>query len=165
MLIFIAILAVGVLIWAIALNVVTASENEKFVSGALYKSPKTYQEEKDFLTSIIGKPVKSKELCYSSMDRAISILAKHPNDDAICHYFLDYARKTFLLPPKRQQRERLYRGVLSILAHSEIDLSATSRMFVLDLARWYYASIREDKRLTSYDEQAIQNDISTLFGK
>lgn len=162
---FIAILAVGVVIYAVYYNAVTTSKNAQTVSGALYKPLSTYEEKKHFLHSITGFPITSKDLLFSSMDKATGILAEYPNDEAICDSFLNYAKKNFSFPHNRQQREALYKSVSSKLARSTTDLKPTSRMFFLELARWHYANLRQDKRLTSYDEQAIQNDIVTLFGK
>ena len=164
MLTFIAILAVAAVIYAVYSNAVTSSKNSQAISEASGKPLTTYREKMDFIHSITGKFAKP-EAILLSMDKSFGILAEYPNDEAINRAFLNYAQRTFSLPAGLRYREKLYRGALSTLARSKVDLQSTSRMFVLDLARWHYSSMREDKRLTSYDEQAIQNDISALFSK
>lgn len=44
-------------------------------------------------------------------------------------------------------------------------LDSGNRRLALKYGRQYYASLREDGRLTTYDEQAIQNDLLSIDKK
>jgi hypothetical protein len=45
----------------------------------------------------------------------------------------------------------------------ERSLKGNNKKTALDAGRAYYSALRKDKMLTSYDEQAITNDLSTMI--
>jgi hypothetical protein len=53
--------------------------------------------------------------------------------------------------------ESAYHTALEIIATHPDSLAA--RTFALDVGRWHHGRIRPDRKLTIYDEQAMQNDI------
>ena len=61
---------------------------------------------------------------------------------------------------KEQENEEKYKK--EIKEAYENALKNKNKSLALKLGRAYYASLREDGRLTTYDEQAIQNDLLSM---
>ena len=66
-------------------------------------------------------------------------------------------RDTNSSPPPGDLARSFYNTALGILARHPEELSL--KQYVLDVGRWYFSILRPDGMITTYDEQAIQNDI------
>jgi hypothetical protein len=89
-----------------------------------------------------------------ALGTALSILEVYPSDKGIRDQFLGFLNR---IPVGTQlNTEYTYRQILNLLA---TDSSPQMKQFVLQVARWHYARLRQDRKLTIYDEHAIQNDI------
>jgi len=91
----------------------------------------------------------------ATFDRMLEELMHDPVNPAIHSDFLRTVTTLTALDTSRSQRA--YDTALGILeAHPE---STSARTFALSLGRWHFGRIRPDKKVTTYDEQAMQNDI------
>jgi len=85
----------------------------------------------------------------------VDSLFKEFRNQPIRDKILSLVHRTSGITPSETQD--LYNTSLKILEANPN--SQEAKMLVLDVGRWRYSIIREDKKPTIYDEQAIQNDI------
>jgi hypothetical protein len=84
-----------------------------------------------------------------AIPRALAIVSVNQRNGTLLAQYLEYFRQS-------GAAEFHYRQLLALLAN---DSGPVYKNFVLQAARCHYGSLRQDNKLTIYDEQAIQNDI------
>jgi Ca2+/Na+ antiporter len=143
----------------LAYSVVKAKDkNDETVSSLLASSQNELETRLHFISEMTGKPV-SDPIKQRAFERSLNFLTLHINDPRMHIAFLRYVRSVFLLP---QAKKSCYSAVFSVLSAHSQNLEPPTKKFFVDIARWSYAGSRTDGILTTYDEQAIQNDLTTL---
>jgi hypothetical protein len=107
------------------------------------------------IAAIVSAIIKASARDRATFDRLMDELMQDPLNPSIHSDFLRTVNALSGLNTARSQRA--YDAALSILeAHPE---STSARTFALSVGRWHFGRIRDDKKVTIYDEQAMQNDI------
>jgi hypothetical protein len=137
-----------------------AALREEFLRGqrALYKYPDDIVMQCRFLESLEEVALPRDERMEVHV-KAMDILSANFCQPAVQQSFLKY-----LVAGDHWNRtlgsafdnQATYQSVLALLA---IDSSPLVKQFVLAVARWRYSIDRENRALTSYDEQAMLNDM------
>ena len=107
------------------------------------------------VAAIVYASINAAEQARATFENLIEGLMRDPLNPSIHSNFLCTVSGLSALDVGRSQRA--YDAALNIVAaHPE---STTARTFALSVGRWHFARSRPDKKVTSYDEQAMQNDI------
>ena len=91
----------------------------------------------------------------------IPLLKLKPLDKSIRDLVFDYAKKTITISvtrPDETSSKEVYDAALEILSEHPEQLPL--RQYALEIGRWHYTIQRPNRKITIYDEQAIQNDIA-----
>jgi hypothetical protein len=105
-----------------------------------------------FLLRPLGAPLPTSDQ-IKAVETATEILKTNHDDESIRNaYFIFFTQNHW----QNVSFDSPYTTVLNLLREtSNQDL----KQLALAFGRWYYAQTRQDRILTIYDEQAIQNDI------
>lgn len=103
----------------------------------------------------IANPPDQIHLEQTQLSRLLLELRKSPLDTSAQNEFLWFIQAARFLRP--EQSLRFYNLALKTLAENPGDTRA--KTFALEVGRWHYSLQRSDRKLTIYDEQALQNDI------
>jgi hypothetical protein len=91
----------------------------------------------------------------------IPLLKLKPLDKSIRDLVFDYAKKTITISvtrPNEASSKEMYEASLEILSEHPEQLPL--RQYALEVGRWHFGIQRPGRKVTIYDEQAIQNDIA-----
>ncbi|MEM8805041.1 MAG: hypothetical protein AAGF01_03220 [Cyanobacteria bacterium P01_G01_bin.38] len=115
-------------------------------------------DERDRLLGILEDLPKEKAKFYLK-PYAINLLSANPlNDQWRERVFILISKKMPVSPSRNELTSiEVYEEVLKLLELHPEELKL--RPFALKVGRWHYAKSRPDRKVTIYDEQAIQNDI------
>ena len=91
----------------------------------------------------------------------IPLLKLKPLDKSIRDLVFDYANKTITISvtiSDEASSKEMYDAALEILSEHPEQLPL--RQYALEVGRWHFTIQRPSRKITIYDEQAIQNDIA-----
>lgn len=91
----------------------------------------------------------------------IPLLRVKPLDKSIRDLVFDYAKKTITISvtrPNEASSKDMYDASLEILSEHPEQLAL--KQYALEVGRWHFGIQRPGRKVTIYDEQAIQNDIA-----